>query len=242
MTNQPPEITCNFGEFKFESAPTPQTEIPYASLLPMGIPPKMLAALQVEDKPAKRYIILTYQCTNCYVEHIYGGHTDSYWVYSAFVDHFAVEIYLIGCDLGSDDSYPVYGLLLDQQENQIWLGQYRHLKIFLKKWQEYSYPEPVLTPGQREQIQRNLRNFYQELVQNSNQSSHLSAQEFGELVQARMKLEQEAIAAITQYLDKYLPEALKLAEERLREAKKNEDMQIMMYLSSLIHRLKPPQN
>ncbi|MCT7964575.1 hypothetical protein NG791_28250 [Laspinema sp. D1] len=119
----------------------------------------MLAALQVENKPAKRYIALTYQATNCYVEHIYGAHTDSFWVYSAYVDHFAVAIHLIGCDLGSDDSYPVYGLLLDQQQNQIWLGPYRHIKAFLEKWRDYAYPQPILTPEQREKIEQNFQEF-----------------------------------------------------------------------------------
>ncbi len=242
MTNQTPEITCHSGEFEFKSAPTPQTEIPNAYLLPMGIPPKMLGALQVENEPAKRYIVLTYQATNCYVEHIYGGYTDSFLVYSAFVDHFAVEIHLIGCDLGSDDSYPVYGLLFDQQDNQIWLGQYRNLKTFLTKWQNYAYPQPVLTLEQCEQIQENLQKFYQDIFQGNVLFPQLSAQEFGDLVQAGMKLEQEAICAITQYLDQYLPNALKLAEERLQESEKSDDAQIMMYLSSLIHRLKQRQN
>ncbi|MCT7975668.1 hypothetical protein [Laspinema olomoucense] len=242
MTNQPPKITCHFKGFEFESAPTPQTEIPDAYLLPMGIPPKLLAAWQIDNEPDKRYIVVTYQATNCYLEHIYGGHTDSFLVYSAFVDHFALEIHLLGCDLGSDDSYPAYGLLLDQEQNKIWLGPYRHLKTFLAKWKSYTYPEPILTPEQREQIQGNLQNFYQEVVQNDNQYPQLSTQEFGELVQAWMKFEQEAIYAITEYLDQYLLDALKLAEERLKAAQINEDAQIMMYLSSLIYRLKQRQN
>ncbi|MCT7970359.1 hypothetical protein NG799_29015 [Laspinema sp. D1] len=242
MSNQPHEITCHSEGFEFEPAPTPQTEIPNASLLPMSIPPKLLAAWQIENEPAKRYIIVTYQATNCYLEYVYGGHSDSYRVYFVFIGHFAVAIHLIDCDLGSDDSYPVYGLLLDQQKNQIWLGQYIYIKRFLTKWREYTYPEPVLTLEQREQIQRNLREFYQELVQDGNELPQLSAQEFGELVQARMKLEQEAICAITEYLDQYLTTALKIAEERLQEAKGNGDYQVMMYLSSLIYRLKQRQN
>ncbi|MCT7981462.1 hypothetical protein [Laspinema olomoucense] len=242
MTNQQHQITCHFEGFEFESAPTPQTEIPNAYLLPMGIPPKLLSALQIDNEPDKRYIVLTYQATNCYVEDIYSGHTDSYRIYSAFIDHFAVAIHLIGCDLGSDDSYPVYSLLLDQQKNQIWLGQYIHSKRFLIRWQEYTYPEPILTPEQREQIQTNLQNFYQEVVQNDDQYPQLSAQEFGELVQDWMRFEQEAIYAITEYLDQYLLNALKLAEERLQEVEKSENAQIMMYLSSLIYRLKQRQN
>ncbi len=237
-----PQITCKMGCWKHHPAPSPRPEIPSVYLLPMGIPPKLLAALQVEDEPAKRYVILTYQATNCYVEYLDCGHTDSYRVYSAFVNHFSVAIHLIGCDLGSDDSYPVYGLLLDQQEDQIWLGQYRHLKSFLAKWQDYVYPQPVLTPEQREQIQENLQNFYQEIFQGNDPFPQLSAQETSEIVQAQMKLEQEAIIAITEYLDQYLPDALSLAERRLNAAKNNQDHQIMRYLDSLIYRLKHRQN
>ncbi|MCT7984993.1 hypothetical protein NG796_17105 [Laspinema sp. A4] len=236
------KIECKMGCWEHHPAPTSKVEIPSAYLLPMGIPPKLLSALQVENKPAKRYVILTYQATNCYVEHIYGGHTDSFWVYSALIDHFSVAIHLIGCDLGSDDSYPVYGLLLDQQEDQIWLGQYRHLKAFLKTWREYAYPEPVLTPEQREQIQKNVQKFYQELRQNPEKFPQLSAQEFGEIVQARMKRQEEAICAITQYLDQHISDALSLAERRLNAAKNNEDHQIIRYLDSLIYRLKHQQN
>ncbi len=236
------KIESKMGCWEHHPAPTPKPEIPGVYLLPMGIPPKLLSALQVEDKPANRYVILSYQATNCYVEHIYGGHTDSYRVYSALIDHFAVAIHLIGCDLGSDDSYPVYGLLLDQQEDQIWLGQYRHLKNFLKTWQDYAYPQPVLTPEQRQEIEQNVQKLWQELVQDNVELPEISPQEFGGMVQAQMRLEQEAIVAITEYLDQHLPHALSLAERRLNAAKNNQDHQIMRYLNSLIYRLKHRQN
>ncbi|MCT7970361.1 hypothetical protein NG799_29025 [Laspinema sp. D1] len=45
MSNQQPQITCHSEGFEFEAAPTPQTEIPNAYLLPIGIPPKLLSAL-----------------------------------------------------------------------------------------------------------------------------------------------------------------------------------------------------
>lgn len=236
------QIECKMGCWEHHPAPTPKTEIPNVYLLPMGIPPQLLSVLQVENEPVKRYIILTYQATNCYVEDIHGGHTDSYRVYSAFVHHFAVAIHLIGCDLGSDDTHPVYGLLLDQQENQIWLGQYGHLKKFLKTWQDYAYPIAVLTPEQREKIEENVHKLWQELVQDNVEFPELSPQELGQTVQAQMRLEQEAIVAITDYLDQYLPEALSLAERRLNAAKNNQDHQVMLYLDSLIYRLKQQQN
>ncbi|MCT7964574.1 hypothetical protein NG791_28245 [Laspinema sp. D1] len=57
-----------------------------------------------------------------------------------------------------------------------------------------------------------------------------------------MKEQEEAILAITEYLDQYLPEALSLAERRLNEAKNNEEHQVMRSLTSLIYRLKQQQN
>lgn len=177
MSNQQPQITCHSEEFEFESAPTPQTEIPNVYLLPLGIPPKMLAALQIADEPEQRYVVLTYQTKSCYLEYLWGSHTDSCRVYSAFIKHFAVAIHLIGCNLGSDDSHPVYGLLLDQEQNQIWLGQYIHLKTFLRTYFEYAYPQPILPSIPPEKIQENFDLFRQNLIQYLNNVPKLSIEE-----------------------------------------------------------------
>jgi hypothetical protein len=242
MTNQPPKITCHFKGFEFESAPTPQTEIPDAYLLPMGIPPKLLSALQIENEPAQRYVVLTYQTKNCYLEYLWGSHTDSSRVYSAFVKHFAVAIHLIGFELGSDDSYPVYGLLLDQQKNKIWLGPYIYLKTFLKTSFEYAYPQPIFPSESPEKIQENLDIFRQELIQYLNELPKFSAQEIAQRKQVQRRIHEEAIDAITHYLNQYLPQAVELAQKRLNEAKNNQDIPTMLQLYSLISRLNYPQN
>lgn len=227
------ETSCFETGGEHHPAPTPETSIPQITLLPVGITPKMLPALQVPNEPAKRYICLTYQSTNCYVEHICGGHTDSFWVYSAFIDHFAVAIHLIGCDLGSDDSCPVYGLLLDQQQNQVWLAQYSPIKQFLKDWQSYAYPEPKLSDEEREKI---YQSFWQHLVQTMDELSQPAPSEVAETLQAKMSQEQDAIAAITAYLDTYLPEAITIAQRRVAAATKNQDREVMRYLSLLLAR------
>ncbi|MGL4501816.1 MAG: hypothetical protein ACRCU2_22290, partial [Planktothrix sp.] len=230
MTNQQHEITCHFEGFEFESAPTPHTEIPNAYLLPIGIPPKLLSALQIENEPAQRYVVLTYQTKNCYLEYLWGSHTDSSRVYSAFIKHFAVAIHLIGFELGSDENYPVYGLLLDQQQNKIWLGQYIHLKTFLKTSFEYAYPQPILPSEPPEKIQENLDIFRQELIQYLNGVPKFSAQEIDQKNQAKMRIHEEAIDAITDYLNQHLSQAVELAQKRLNEAKNNQDMQTILQL------------
>ncbi|MEB3830108.1 hypothetical protein [Phormidium sp. CCY1219] len=227
------EISCFETGWQQHSAPTPETSIPQITLVPVGIPPKMLAALQVPNKPSMRYVCLTYQATNCYVEHICGGHTNSFWVYSAFIDHFAVAIHLIGCDLGSDDSYPTYGLLLDQQQNQVWLAQYSHIKKFLKNWQSYAYPEPKLTREQQEQISKKG---FEKLMQSVKEFRQPSPKELSAIVEASMHQEQDAIAAITAYLDAYLPEAITIAQRRVAAATQNQDREVMSYLSLLLAR------
>lgn len=52
-----------------------------------------------------------------------------------------------------------------------------------------------------------------------------------------MRIHEEVIGAITEYLDQYLPQAVELARKRLHEAKNNQDMQTMIQLYSLICRL-----
>jgi histone H3/H4 len=242
MSNQQPQITCHFEGFEFESAPTPQTEIPNVYLLPMGIPPKMLTALQIADEPAQRYVVLTYQTKNCYLEYLWGSHTDSSRVYSTFIHHFSIAIHLIGCELGSDENYPVYGLLVDQEQNQIWLGQYIHLKNFLRTYFEYAYPQPILPSIPPEKIQENLDVFRQKLIQYLNNVPKLSIEEINRKKQTQMRIHEEAIGTIKEYLNQYLPQAVELARKRLREAKNNQDMQTILKLYSLISRLNQPQN
>ncbi|MCT7970360.1 hypothetical protein NG799_29020 [Laspinema sp. D1] len=144
--------------------------------------------------------------------------------------------------MGSDENYPVYGLLLDQQQNQIWLGQYIHLKTFFKTCFEYAYPQPILPSEPPGKIQENLGIFRQDLIQYLNNVPKLSAQEIYKKNQAQMRIHEEAIGVIKEYLDQHLPQAVKLAKKRLHEAKNNQDIQTILKLYSLIFRLNQPQN
>ncbi|MGL4500833.1 MAG: hypothetical protein ACRCU2_17320, partial [Planktothrix sp.] len=102
---------------------------------------------------------------------------------------------------------------------------------------EYAYPQPILPSEPPEKIQENLDIFRQELIQYLNDVPKFSAQEIDQKNQAKMRIHEEAIDAITDYLNQHLPQAVELAQKRLNEAKNNQDMQTILQLYSLICRL-----
>ena len=198
------EITSYEDGWKHIPCPTPENSISNLKLIPVPLPPALLPAFNIEAEI--RYICLTYQYTNCYVETALGGHTDSYWIYRALVEHFTIAIHLLGHDLGSDDTYPTSGLLIDQEQSKMWVGNYKAIKKFLTAWQNYSYPEPPLTPEIR-------KKFWDAVIAGVNEvatelrTKQLDCKTWGS---QQLKQQTQTVAAMTGFLNQHINESLAL--------------------------------
>ena len=225
------EITCYEEGWKQISCPTPESNISNLKLIPVPLPSALLPAFNVES--CIRYVCLTYQYTNCYVETALGGHTDSYWIYRSLVDHFTVAIHLLGHDLGSDDTYPTSGLLIDQQQSKMWVGNYKAIKKFLPDWQNYSYPEPPLTPEIR-------KKFWDAVIAGATEvAAELKTQQFDYQKWANQQLNEhtQAIAGITGFLNQHIPQSLAAIPALQKRLKKQEKFRELTQLNWLLNNL-----
>ena len=225
------EITSYEDGWKHIPCPTPENSISNLKLIPVPLPPALLPAFNIEAEI--RYICLTYQYTNCYVETALGGHTDSYWIYRSLVDHFTVAIHLLGHDLGSDDTYPTSGLLIDQEQSKMWVGSYKAIKKFLTDWQNYCYPEPPLTPEIR-------KKFWDALIAGVNEvAAELKTQQFDHQNWANQQLNEhtQTIAAITGFLNQHIPQSLSVVATMQQTFQKQGNSANLTRLNWLLHNL-----
>lgn len=180
-----------------------------------------------------RYVCLTYQYTNCYVETALGGHTDSYWIYRELVDHFTIAIHLLGHDLGSDDTYPTSGLLIDQHQSKMWVGNYKGIKKFLSDWQNYSSPEPPLTPEIR-------KKFWDAVIAGASEvAAELKTQQFDYKSWANQQSNEhtQSLAAITGFLNQHIPQSLSLVVTMQQTFQKQGSSANLTRLNWLLHNL-----
>lgn len=166
-------------------------------LIPVPMPPILPQALQFPQD--SRYVALTYEATNCYVQDGRSGHTESYWIYSALIDHFTIAIHLIGKDLGSDDTRPTHALLVDVAQSQLWVGEYRQVSGFLKAWNDFT--NPIQVELTREQMQQLWQQLQEALEEQQRQIAAMPPQQIQQMVEQSMKQDQAFIAEIQAFLD-----------------------------------------
>lgn len=169
-------------------------------LIPIPMPPVLPKALQFPEP--SRYIALSYEHTNCFVYDGRSGHSDSYYIYRALIEHSAIATYLIPYHLGSDIQLPTHALLIDSEKSLIFVGEYLKTRQFLHQWQNEHNPLPDINQSQHEQLFDLLSEIVEEETRQIKQQ--IDSGEMQKLLNESIKLEQEYIQQIQQFLDNYI--------------------------------------
>lgn len=130
---------------KFENNSTPDEQLRTLKLLPTPLPPQFLEIAAYAA--GKRFLGLWYHATQ---SNLSDGQVTRpvslYRVYAPLVKHMAVSIYVreAGADLGSDDSFPTHALLLDTENERIYLGTLETIETILRAQNERAAPASEL--------------------------------------------------------------------------------------------------
>jgi hypothetical protein len=120
--------------------------------LPLPMPPTLPEVMGITSD--KRFFRLNYEGSKAFWSDGRAGATFSYYAaYNPYVNHVAMSIHLLGCNLGHDDESPTHSLLVDRQETTVYVGAYNEVRRFL---QAQHPPRRPPTPEEIEEMNRYL--------------------------------------------------------------------------------------
>ncbi len=105
-------------------------EILSFQLIPTPLPPMLPAMVGV---PEKAQFFAIYYCFSkaTWSTGLRMGTFSFYSVYEPFTSHIAVQYYLYGCNLGSDDAEPTHKILCDRTDEKMYVGECDRVEQFL---------------------------------------------------------------------------------------------------------------